>query len=292
MAFVLGFLAILALALGLSALVIGLYSTRKRKVTSPTGVVTTTATATTPAAPPPAPRPASKWVWWLAGVIVSILVITILWRALPTISVPTPGATESSIGKFLSSLDLSGIPFAQSVVALVGATWAPIVLIVTAVILIAFAVWILKYHAGALVGLLMWAAFAAIIVWGVVTFGNKGGGLTSDVDLRRHAIGETKPMEMSPKATALVSVEPADVRNHGFVYKWACPTLITPAHLKTKVMFKMISEKGSWGPMQIVLTSESQKLLEGYTDIKVLWTVTTAPEGVNPCLYLKRYEEF
>jgi len=279
----------------IAVLIVGLFTWPKLakllpRQTTPAPVSPTEASSTTPAAPPPAPRPASKWVWWLAGVIVSILVITILWWALPTISVPTPGATESSIGKFLSSLDLSDIPFAQSVVALVGATWAPIVLIVAAVISIAVVIWVLKYHAGALVGLLMWAAFAAIIVWGVVTFGNKGGGLTSDVDLRRTPVGETETRYMSPKGTAIVYTTPADFEKHGYKYAWACPTLMTPAHLKTKVMFKIITEKGFQGPMQVVLTEESQKLLADYTDIEVLWTVMLSAE--NPCLYLKRYEEF
>jgi len=281
-AFVLGILLVFAIFVGLPVLVLRLYASHKIKTVAPAGVATTTPT-TTPASPPPAPRPASKWVWWLAGVIVSVLVITILWWALPTISVPTPVANESSIGKFLSSLDLSGIPFAQSVVALVGATWAPLVLIAAAVVLLIAIIYLFISGLGPL---------AVLVILGFGIYGglkvyvqNQEKSVPVKVDFQRAKIGDTKVVRMDLTSTVAVSQRMAILGRDDGVF-WTCPTTVSPVKLPFAPKFRVAA--GAYTSLyHLVLTDESkQKLVEnGTMSIEVKFTM--AAGVTNPCAHLE-----
>src|SRR3989344_1375491 len=91
--------------------------------------------------------PVSKRVKWMIGGVIGILILALIWQALPTVSTPEQVASVSWFYNLMSYLDVSNTTFGKPVAELVGVTLAPFVLAIAAVAL-AVAVFYLVHWGG------------------------------------------------------------------------------------------------------------------------------------------------
>jgi hypothetical protein len=200
--------------------------------------------------------------------------------------VPDAGASESWLGQFMSNLDLSNTTLGKPVVELVGVTWAPIVLIIAAVALVAVVILLIsKTWVAVLIAAILVLAGGAF--WGVhFYFESKmeRANTPVQIDMSRFRAGEASdPVRVGLMTTVVVNVSSTiwmpGQPNPG--YPWTCPVTVSPVKLPFQPKFRLAAKYGN--QLHFVLTEESkqQLLANGTTVIEVKFILMHSLH--NPC---------
>ncbi|OGG66216.1 hypothetical protein A2Z56_00785 [Candidatus Kaiserbacteria bacterium RIFCSPHIGHO2_12_45_16] len=273
----------------IALLVVGLFAWPKLVKLLPRQATPATPAAQTGAGNPPAPAapstPVSKRVKWIVGGVIGILILALIWQALPTVSTPEQVASVSWFYNLMSYLDVSNTTFGKPVAELVGVTLAPFVLAIAAVALAVAVFYLVHWGGGVMVAFAVVLMLAIGFYWGLKAYVQ---GDTSSrpvpVDFRRANVGETVTVRMELMTTAVVKLRMAIKGRDNGVF-WACPITITPAKLPFAPKFKVAA--GAYNTENhIVLTQASKaELIEnGTTAIEVTFQLAVAPD--NPCANL------
>lgn len=250
-------------------------------VTPPTPKLT--ATPTTPTSPPPAAKPVSNRVKWLVGGVVAIVVLSLLWWALPTGSTSeTVSTSQSWLGQFISNLDLNNTTLGKPVVKLVGADLAPLVIIVVTVVSIMVIAWLLMYQGGALVGIII----VVVVSVGITSLFTSKDVHYAKVDFRGAPIGHTVTVTMGLLSKAEVRMDSTLKDQYNNVRK-SCPNVVRPSKLPFAVKFRVVS--GNRSPVSYVaISDDSRKALldNGTPEIEVEFVQKLRAAGEDTCTNL------
>lgn len=197
----------------------------------------------------------------------------------------TESISQSWFGQLMSNLDLSNTTLGKPVVELVGATWAPIVLIIAAVALVAVVILLIRKGGAGLLGVLLFGALVAGIVWSVVAYIEEvkvTSNVPIELDMRQFRVGDiSKEQRVGLMTTTVILLAQTIKGQHNGVY-WACPTTVTPSKLPFQPKFKVAASYGGT-KFHFVLTDDSKQelLANGTTVIGVKFTLALSPG--NPC---------
>lgn len=197
---------------------------------------------------------------------------------------------SSSFGQFMSSLDLNNTTLGKPVVELVGATWAPIVLIIAAVALVAVVILLIRKGGAGLLSLLLFGALVTGVTWSVLAYIEEvkvTSNVPVELDMRRFQVGDiSEEQRMGLMATVVIDLAQT-IREPGKEdpgVNWACPTTVSPVKLPFQPKFKVAGRYGN--KVHFVLTEESKQQLvaNGTTVIDVQFTLKR--ERYNTCVTL------